>query len=498
MKSTHFKHSHRLFVLTFTFLVLFQFSCTQTTPTEQGRQALIQTAEAMGGLEVLGEIQNITRQGTSQRSSLGQARVTTERLLKGQPSPFKQIIDFTVPREVGLAGDREVPTVADSQKGGYRNVFGMALRPLMPHQLSGYKKEWDRDIAKFLVHALGNESTIEGMGEDHVVTLRFVDNTIYQVYIDSATYLITRIAFAEDRNPYGDVAKVRVFSDYRDVEGIQLPFKETTEEMGEVTQIREWSQISINGELNEEHFTIPQELQERAYNIGRADTIEVIPSELAEGVYYGESMHMNNMWVEFEDFVAVIEGPENEIQSEEVIRQIRTTVGNKPIKYLITTHHHADHTGGIRTYAAEGATIVTHSNNEEVIREILTRPHTIEPDRLAQSALEPQIELVEDTHTITDGDKSIVMMHIPNSHADGYLGIYLPKERLFFESDMFSIQGDRWHIVLNDTPRVPEYGKTMYEAVVEAGWEPRQIVSGHGILLPWKLLADTVKASNQE
>ena len=63
---------------------------------------------------------------------------------------------------------------------------------------------------------------------------------------------------------------------------------------------------------------------------------------------------------------------------------------------------------------------------------------------------------------------------------------------------MFSIQGDRWHIVLNDTPRVPEYGKTMYEAVVEAGWEPRQIVSGHGILLPWKLLADTVKASNQE
>ena len=206
-------------------------------------------------------------------------------------------------------------------------------------------------------------------------------------------------------------------------------------------------------------------------------------------------MHMNNMWVEFEDFIAVIEGPGNEMQSLEVIRQIRETVGDKPIRYLITSHHHSDHTGGIRAYAAEGATVVTHANNEEVLREILTRPHTLKPDSLALSGLEPQIELVEETHTITDGKRSIELLHVPNSHANGYLAIWLPKERLFFESDMFGIQGDRWQVVLNDTPSVPEYGITMYEIVTKAGWKPRQIVSGHGIILPWKLLADTVKAT---
>jgi glyoxylase-like metal-dependent hydrolase (beta-lactamase superfamily II) len=314
--------------------------------------------------------------------------------------------------------------------------------------------------------------------------------------VDGSTHLISTLEFTEDRNPYGDVAKVRTFSNYGEAGGVQLPFKETTQEMGETTQVREWSSISINRELPEERFLIAEELQERAMEIGHADTIHVVPLELAEGVYFGESMHMNNMWVEFEDFIAVIEGPTNEMHSLEVIRQIRETVGDKPIRYLITSHHHSDHTGGIRTYAAEGATIVTHANNEEVIREFLTLPHTLKPDRLAQSGLEPQIELVEETHTITDGKRSIELLHVPNPHANGYLAIYLPKERLFFESDMFQIQGDRWQVVLNDTASVTEAGKAMYEVVTQAGWRPRQIVPGHGIILPWKLLEDTVKASD--
>ena len=494
MKTLNLKLQHAALVVLVPCLILFQLSCAQPTPAEQGRQLLEQAAEAMGGLASLEGIENITRVGTSQRSSLGQGHVTTERLLIGRASPFKQIIDFTVPREVGLAGDREIPTVADWEKGGYRNVFNMALRPLEPQQLTGYKTEWDRDIAKFVVHALGDGSTIEGASENQV-TLRFIDGTTYQVSLDGATHLITTLEFTEDRNPYGDLDKVRTFSDYGDAGGVQLPFKETTQEMGEVTQAREWSSISINGELNEEQFAIAEGLEELAEEIGHADTIHVIPSELADGVYFGESMHMNNMWVEFEDFIAVIEGPTNEMHSLEVLRQIRETSGDKPIRYLITSHHHSDHTGGIRAYAAEGATVVTHANNEEVIREILTRPHTLKPDSLSQSGLEPQIEVVEETHTITDGNRSIELLHVPNPHANGYLAIYLPKERLLFESDLFQIQGDRWQVVMDDTPRLPEEGKALYEVVTEAGWRPSQIVPGHGILLPWKLLADTVKAS---
>jgi glyoxylase-like metal-dependent hydrolase (beta-lactamase superfamily II) len=105
---------------------------------------------------------------------------------------------------------------------------------------------------------------------------------------------------------------------------------------------------------------------------------------------------------------------------------------------------------------------------------------------------------VGDTHTITDGTMTIELMHVPNPHASGYLAIYLPKERLLFESDMFQVQGDRWQVVLDDTPRLPDEAISLYEVVTEAGWRPLQIVPGHGIILPWKLLADTVKAKETD
>ena len=243
-------------------------------------------------------------------------------------------------------------------------------------------------------------------------------------------------------------------------------------------------EITINQDLPEERFEIPENelsIGERAQALVNADTLPVEPTELAPGVYFGESVSMNNMWVEFDDFILVAEGPSHEMQSLEVIRQIRETVGDKPIRYLVTTHHHADHTGGIRTYAGEGAIVVTHANNEEIIREILTRPHTLKPDLLAESGQEPQIEAVEDRKTITDGTRTVELLHVPNSHADGYLAIYLPRERLIFQSDMLSIlQGETGDPVLRP------YTREFYDAVVKEGWRVDQIVPGHGRLAPWQ------------
>jgi glyoxylase-like metal-dependent hydrolase (beta-lactamase superfamily II) len=488
-----------LFILT---IAITQLQCSQAAPAEQARAVLERVADGMGGLEALQGINNITRSGTSQRSSLGQGPDAAKLMTTGRASPYKQIIDFTVPRELNLATAREVPTVADWEKGGYRDVFGMALRPLEPHQLTGYKAEWDRDICKFVVSALGDQSRLDNVSEGNlygmphdVVSLQYVDGLSYQVYVDRESHFISRIDFMRDLNPFGDVKTERTFSDYRDVGNVKLPFRESTADMGLVTQVREWSEISLNGELPEEQFKIAEGLEDLAKQIGHADTIEVIPSELAPGVWYGESMHMNNMWVEFEDFVVVIEGPTSEMHSLEVLRHVKETVGDKPIRYLITTHHHADHTGGIRTYVAEGATLVTHVNNEDALGERLTRPHTIKPDRLAQSGVEPQIETVADTHTITDGKRTIELMHVPNPHVNGYLAIYLPAERILFESDMYGVQSDRWQVVLDDTPPVRPEGVDFYEAVTKVGWRPRQIVTGHGILLSWSTLAEAVRVA---
>ena len=96
MKHPKFRYPNRLWLIAV--LLAFQLGCATQTPQEQARSVLTEAADAMGGLEALAAIENINREGQSQRSSLGQGHITTERLLVGRLSPFKQWIDFTGPR----------------------------------------------------------------------------------------------------------------------------------------------------------------------------------------------------------------------------------------------------------------------------------------------------------------------------------------------------------------------------------------------------------------
>jgi glyoxylase-like metal-dependent hydrolase (beta-lactamase superfamily II) len=259
--------------------------------------------------------------------------------------------------------------------------------------------------------------------------------------------------------------------------------------MSLITEVRKFAEMSVNAEFQEDLFEIPEEAQEEAASLAHLDTVPVNAIEVADGVYFGKA-GQSNMWVEFEDFVLVADGPTNEMQSLEVIRQIRDTVGEKPIRYVVTTHHHADHSGGIRTYAAQGATIVTHALNEAVMREFLTRPHTLKPDRYSQFDGETPIELVTDRRTITDGNRTVELMHLPNPHTDSYLVIYLPQEKLIFESDLFEIlEGEAW------PPLVRPEAKVFYEAVVKEGWKVDRIVSGHGRVVEWQEMIDAIQAS---
>ena len=261
--------------------------------------------------------------------------------------------------------------------------------------------------------------------------------------------------------------------------------------MGLETQIQEWSEITVNSELPEERFEIPEEIREQAQAQVHAERVLVKPTKLAEGVYFGEGLSTNNMWVEFEDFVLVVEGPGSEQHSLEVLRQILETVGDKPIRYLVTTHHHADHIGGIRTYAAAGATVLTHVKNEKIIWETLTGPHTLRPDRLAESGQEPRMETVEDRRIISDGKRRVELVPMPNPHADGYLAVYLPRERLIFESDLF-------HTFQNQTSptRIDDESQEFYEAVQRAGLRVDRVVPGHGRLLEWQELVEAYQAGN--
>lgn len=118
---------------------------------------------------------------------------------------------------------------------------------------------------------------------------------------------------------------------------------------------------------------------------------------------------------------------------------MKKLIPNKPIRYLVNTHHHFDHSGGLRTYVDEGATIVTHEINKEFYEKAFSTPRTLNPDRLAQSQRKPNIEAVGDRKVLSDGTRTLELLWIKgNPHNDGILMAFLPKEKILIEVDVYT------------------------------------------------------------
>jgi glyoxylase-like metal-dependent hydrolase (beta-lactamase superfamily II) len=140
----------------------------------------------------------------------------------------------------------------------------------------------------------------------------------------------------------------------------------------------------------------------------------------------------------------VIEGPQSEARADAIIGQAKMLIPNKPIKYVINTHTHTDHSGGLRRFVAEGATIVTSQVNKGFYEHMLKYPHALVPDKMQGMNPQPKIkvEYVGESRKMTDGEHEIDIYHVDNSlHADDMLMIYLPKQKILMEADEFNVPG---------------------------------------------------------
>jgi len=173
----------------------------------------------------------------------------------------------------------------------------------------------------------------------------------------------------------------------------------------------------------------------------------VVKTQLAPGVVLMGGGTHNSVAVEFKDFVTVIEGPLNQQRSLAVIAEVKSTFPNKPIRYLVNTHNHFDHLGGVRTFVAEGATVITDDRNRTFYQRVVLAPQsrTLQPDRLSQRPFAPtgpgqlQVQTFTDHYTITDGNQTIELHHVDGlNHSDNMLVAYLPKEKILINADLYS------------------------------------------------------------
>jgi glyoxylase-like metal-dependent hydrolase (beta-lactamase superfamily II) len=151
--------------------------------------------------------------------------------------------------------------------------------------------------------------------------------------------------------------------------------------------------------------------------------------------------------VEFSDFVAVVEAPLNEARSLAVIAETRRLIPNKPIRYVVNTHHHFDHSGGLRTFVAQSATIVTHQANREFYDDVVLSPsrRTVEPDILSSQMpwfagnRVPAFETVNTKYVISDGARTLdVYPVLGSAHSGSMLIAYLPTEKILINADLYS------------------------------------------------------------
>lgn len=168
--------------------------------------------------------------------------------------------------------------------------------------------------------------------------------------------------------------------------------------------------------------------------------------KLADGVWrIGQTPSAgayNALAVEFADHIVLFEpGPANEARGLAIIAETKRVIPNKPIRYGVISHHHADHTGGIAAPAGEGITIVTPAVNKAYLDRALSNPRTLAPDSFSKSKRKAMVEgFTGDKRVFQDSTRTFeihVVKGLP--HADGNVIGYLPKEKILVYADMFNL-----------------------------------------------------------
>jgi glyoxylase-like metal-dependent hydrolase (beta-lactamase superfamily II) len=241
---------------------------------------------------------------------------------------------------------------------------------------------------------------------------------------------VTRVQTWIDNPVLGDTEVLFTYSDYKDFGGVRFPSRILRVQGEHPVLDLTISDVKTNGAAD---IAVPAEA-----NASPAPVTATV-EKLAEGVYYVKGGTHHSVAIDQKDHIVVVEGPQNEARSSAVIAKVKETIPNKPIKYLVNSHVHFDHSGGVRTYVDEGATIVTHADNKPYYEKAWAAPHTINPDKLAQSKKTATFETFTDKHVLTDGSRTIEIHKIAGGgHNDAFAMVYLPKEKILIEGDAYT------------------------------------------------------------
>jgi glyoxylase-like metal-dependent hydrolase (beta-lactamase superfamily II) len=314
--------------------------------------------------------------------------------------------------------------------------------------------------------AIANGARLDG----NVATYR-VEGREFKTTLN-AQNLVEKVSYVSTNEVIGDYPIEIAYSDYADFGGIKFPRHIVQTEDGHPTLDITVSEVKPGVAVA---LDVPANVQQAAAPPGRP---AIGVEKLADGVWYLTTPNQRSWAVEFRDHVVVVEGIGDEARSLAVMEEIAKLVPNKPIRYVINTHAHYDHAGGLRTYVALGVTVVTQERNKPFYEKVWARPRTIAPDMLSRTPKPAVFETVSDKKVMTDGTRTIELYFMKGtSHNVANLLVFMPKEGLLYWGDGYNppVGNDP-----RDLARTPEQMIDLYRIITLNNLEVKTIAPAHG------------------
>lgn len=270
------------------------------------------------------------------------------------------------------------------------------------------------------------------VGGKPMTVISFVVKDKYKVngYIN-AQHLIEKVETWVPQATLGDMSIETTYSDYRDFNGVKFP--------AHIVQ-KNWIYPVLDLNVTSVERDAAVNLQAPAAAAPQPARVEA--DKFADGVWYLRGTpDPNSQLVEFKDFLVIVESSVTEGRALANIALAHQLMPGKPIKYHVNSHHHSDHSAGLRAFVEEGATIITHDMNRKFYEDVVLKaPHTMEPDVLSKTPKKANFIYLKDKdkYVISDGTRSMEIYHVENGHAENLLMSYLPKEKLLLITDIYN------------------------------------------------------------
>jgi glyoxylase-like metal-dependent hydrolase (beta-lactamase superfamily II) len=463
-------------------------------PKSPEQRIVADAAAALGGRERVLAAKTLVIDGDGTNGNLGQDMTMEAVGQKFVVNAYKRRVDFENAR--ARVEQIRTPNFAYFQGSApQRQAFGVdgnvayAVPPNGPAVRASNLVARDR-IADIYHHPLAivraaldpsaKLSNARTSGNERVLDVT-TPRGVFTLAIDTSSALPTRVVSMTDNTNLGDVAIETKFTDYDDVSGLQLPRTLTTTlDKYQIATLRVTNQV-VNVDVGD--LAAP-EAARSAPPVAGPPPANVTAEKVAKGVWLLAGQTHHSVLVEFADHLTLIEAPQNDVRTLAVIAKARELRPGKPLTEVVNTHHHFDHSGGVRAAVSEGLTVITHKANAAFFEDAVRRAHTIAPDALAAHPKPIKIVTVEEELALRDSTMTVQLFHVAGSpHADTMLMAYLPRERVLVEVDAYS-----------PGAAVQPYAANLLENVRRRNLRVDRIVPLHGTIVPFSELTKTQRS----